>query len=505
MLARSQGRDVAAVLSESRSAKSPGRPVFGQVLDLVTSGKADGIICWKLDRVARNPVDGGAVIWAVDQSQLKEIVTPHRTFRNTGDDKFWMQLEFGMAKKYVDDLSDNVKRGNRAKLERGWVPGVPPIGYQNDRNTKTIVEDPHRYPLIERMLRHVLAGHPPISVLRTATDQWGLRTRRTRQGGNRPLSRTAFYELLGNRFYCGLIVRKGESFVGAHRPMITKAEFETIQRMLKRPSYRPRDDKAFPYRGLIRCGECGFAITASTVVKTNGARYQYYHCTKRRRDYDCHQRYVAAHVIDEQILDLLGEISIPARVRAWAMKRFASKAAHEQQSIDALRLSITTAIEQVREKVQRLLELFLNKSIEREVFEQQKEALVTEELTLKNRLDHLRKQAPPTWSEPAQRLATLANQAQKRFRVASVEVKREILLSLGQNLTISDGILRVQLQKPFSLGSPGNVSTDWSGWADAVITHFMEHPDTIQWPSFCKEDPSLQTKRNRSFNKSMGA
>ena len=52
----------------------------------------------------------------MDQGKITEIVTPTGTFRNTANDKFLMQIEFGMAKKYVDDLSDNVKRGNRAKL-----------------------------------------------------------------------------------------------------------------------------------------------------------------------------------------------------------------------------------------------------------------------------------------------------------------------------------------------------------------------------------------------------
>jgi DNA invertase Pin-like site-specific DNA recombinase/thiol-disulfide isomerase/thioredoxin len=148
-LARERQLDVVAVHRESRSAKAPGREVFGQVLADVAKGRVDGLLCWKLDRLARNPVDGGALIWAFDEGKVREIVTPGRTFTNTGNDKFWMSLEFGMAKKYVDDLSENVKRGNRAKLAQGWRPGNAPIGYLNDLGTKTIVPDP------DRMIRHL--------------------------------------------------------------------------------------------------------------------------------------------------------------------------------------------------------------------------------------------------------------------------------------------------------------------------------------------------------------
>ena len=107
-------------LTESKSAKAPGRPVFNDMMKKVYNGDVKGILCWKLDRLARNPIDGSALVWALDQGKLTEIITPTGTFRNTANDKFLMQLEFGMAKKYVDDLSDNVKRGNRAKLQHGW-------------------------------------------------------------------------------------------------------------------------------------------------------------------------------------------------------------------------------------------------------------------------------------------------------------------------------------------------------------------------------------------------
>ena len=119
--ARRSNLQIAETISESKSAKAPGRPGFNALMREIYKGKANGILCWKLDRLARNPLDGGSLIWAVEEGKILEIATPQRTFTNTGNDKFWMQLEFGMAKKYVDDLSDNVKRGLRAKLGKCGV------------------------------------------------------------------------------------------------------------------------------------------------------------------------------------------------------------------------------------------------------------------------------------------------------------------------------------------------------------------------------------------------
>ena len=199
--AHARGFSVARVLSESRSAKAPGREIFGKLMDEVSRGNVDGVICWKLDRLARNPIDGGTLIWALEEQKLKEIVTPHRTFTNTGDNKFWMQLEFGMAKKYVDDLSQNVKRGNRAKLEQGWLPGIPPIGYMNDLATKTIVPDPDRFTLVRKMWDMLLAGRTVKEIHGTANEVWGLRTRRYKRSGDRPLASSAVYKLFSNPFY----------------------------------------------------------------------------------------------------------------------------------------------------------------------------------------------------------------------------------------------------------------------------------------------------------------
>jgi len=119
---------VAEVLTESKSAKEPGRLVFNQMMQRLYRGEAAGIICWKLDRLARNPVDGGSVIWAIKQHGIK-VMTPAQSYAREDDNIILMYIEFGMAQKYVDDLSKNVKRGLKTKIENGWYPGIAPPGY----------------------------------------------------------------------------------------------------------------------------------------------------------------------------------------------------------------------------------------------------------------------------------------------------------------------------------------------------------------------------------------
>jgi len=207
--------------TESRSAKAPGRPVFGQLMQDIQDEKIRGILCWKLDRLARNPVDGGALIWALDQGKLKEIITPSRTFTNTADDKFWMQLEFGMAKKYVDDLSVNVKRGIKKRLQQGWMPGRAPIGYLNDKENGGIIKDPARFHIVRRIWDALLSdGYNVAQIHKKAEIEWGLRTRLCKRSGGRPIARSRVYEILRSPFYCGLILHNGRKYQGKHPPIV---------------------------------------------------------------------------------------------------------------------------------------------------------------------------------------------------------------------------------------------------------------------------------------------
>jgi DNA invertase Pin-like site-specific DNA recombinase len=481
--ARSRDFAVAGVLSESRSAKSPGRAVFGELLREIAHGKADGILCWKLDRLARNPVDGGALIWALDEGHLREIVTPERAFTNTGSDKFWMQLEFGIAKKYVDDLSDNVRRGFRAKLARGWFPGLPPLGYMNDPRTKTIVLDPERAPLVRKIWDLVLAGERPLTVLDRANRTWGFRTRVFGQNGGRPLAPSAFYRLLETPFYYGLLVRNGESFPGAHEPLITKDEYDRVQRILRRPNRKTRH--AFAFTGLIRCGECGMSVTAQYHVNPYGSEYVHYHCSKRRKDYRCRQRTLSLPKLEEQILSYLARIRLGDRYRDWAMTWVRTRQAEDEGARAAAVRSAEEARASARKRLDALTELRLRDLLTDEEYAGKRKALVAEELELRRRSERAEGDGAEAL-ELSGKALIFADQARKRFAEGSLEEKREILVALGSNFTLMNRILTISLQKPFLWIEEGREFRSGVGLMERMRTFFREHPRAIAWPKWCE-------------------
>lgn len=441
---------ISEVLTESRSAKYPGRPVFNHLMKKVSRGEVKGVISWKLDRLARNPVDGAALVWALDQGKLEEIITPSNNLRNNSNDKFLMQIEFGMAKKYVDDLSDNVRRGLRMKLDKGWLPGRPPIGYLNEPRDRTIIPDPDRFTLVRKMWELLLQGFPPVQIHRIAAEELGLRTVIHKKYGGGPLTLSGVYRIFANPFYYGVIGRKDGVFRGSHKPMITQDEFWKAQEILGHKGKPRPKTRRFAFTGLIRCGECGGAITAEEKINRFGSHYVYYHCTKKNRTVNCSQRVIRQEALERQIIDYLEGVHVPPKLLEFALSYLNEEAEDEKQKEAEYKASNQKALNDCERRLDTLNQMRLRDLIDDDEYLKEKRALLDERMRLEQGGEDIHGNLRCT-RQLAAKVFIFANESMDLFRKGSIDDKRRILQGIGSNPTLKDKKLTLGIEKPFLL------------------------------------------------------
>jgi len=199
--------EIVASFEEAKTAKEPGRIKFAEMLSLIEKGKAEGILSWNPDRLARNSVDGGRIIHMIDRGLIKSLKFPTFWFEPTPQGLFMLSIAFGQSKYYVDNLRENTKRGLRQKIRNGVWPGWAPLGYLNNLKTKGIDIDPHKAARLRRIFELYSTGNQTLYSLANCCDKNGLKGKL-----NKKISPSNIQSILQNIFYIGLMKYKGETF-----------------------------------------------------------------------------------------------------------------------------------------------------------------------------------------------------------------------------------------------------------------------------------------------------
>ena len=460
---------------ESKSAKRRGRTIFNQMIKEIEDGKYNVIVCWALNRLSRNAVDGAMLIELLDEGKLFCIVTAGKNYFNTSDDKLLMNIELGLAKKYSDDIWPSVERGMNSKVHRHWWPGKPKQGYLNINDAvlgETIqIMDPERFPLLRNAIELIISGTPPTDALKTLNNDWKYRTRKTKNIGGKPLAESNFYKLLKDPFYFGKLVWNGqESTVHERVPrLLNEDEYWAIQKILgQKGVQRPKTALKVPYRGLFKCACCKQTIVvypkSKKLADGTTITYLYTKRSKKGKHKNCKQQNVALSLIEPQIKEILSYVKISQRFYDWAIEWI--KLDHEEQT--TTRQSELSnnhkLIEEKNKALDSLLELRINGEIDKDTYQIKKTQYEKEinDLNLMERNIHVQAK---DWRTLAEKALYLARFASENFDTASAESKLDIMRSLGSNFLLDGSKLLVDIEKPFLIfkNSSDYVNSEYEG------------------------------------------
>ncbi len=435
--AKKENLEILTAITESKTAKEPGREKFAQVLALIEKGEASGILSWHPDRLARNSIDGGQIIYLLDTGKLQTLKFPTFWFENTPQGKFMLSIAFGQSKYYVDNLSENVKRGLRQKLRNGVWPSKAMLGYVNNPKTRGIDIDPVTAPIAKKAYELFAQGDKSYADIARFLAQNGIVNK-----NGKPWYIEKTKRLLTNRFYIGIFSYFGQYYQGSHECFITKNLFEKAKLRAKEID-KPRNGHKcqFAFTNFAKCGECGAAITAEAKHKfykrtNHAAEYIYYRCTKKLGP--CSQKYLEEKEFENQLRQHLLSVALPQDWKETWLNWLAQDEIVEKEKAVAKMAELEKEIITLDQKSKTLLDGFLDGTIDPAVYKEKKNELFEEKLKIQQDLGKIRTNGS-TWLEPFRDFIDRASGIEKIARAKkNLEDLRIFAKSAGSNFFLKE-------------------------------------------------------------------
>ena len=440
-------------ITEAKTAKVPGRGQFELVLKKVEKGEANGILSWHPDRLARNSIDGGKVIYLLDTGKLLDLKFPSFWFESTPQGKFMLSIAFGQSKYYVDNLSENVKRGNRQKLRNGVWPSKAPYGYTNNPKTRGIDVDEEKSKVVKKAFQLFAEGGKSFVEISKFLHKFGIK-----KLDGEPVKVDQVKNMLTNKFYLGIMNYAGEYYQGSHKTFISKKLFDEVQKQIEKIE-RPRNKgHDFAFSGLATCGECGAAITAETHTKvypkTRGeVQYIYYRCTKKLKP--CNQKYVNEPELEGQLRQIVCDCGLHEDWEPHFEKWIVEAEEKDKLESEVLSKKLNSQVKETEIKLNRLLDGYLDQVIEPEIYKQKKNELFEEKLKLEEKKSQVEKNGT-VWLEPVREFVNCVLQAQKiASEINNCHDLSIMAKKVGSNYSLFNRRLSADLNFPFAALASG--------------------------------------------------
>lgn len=431
-------------ITESASGKQI-RKTFGEMLQYTVKNDIHILLCEKIDRLTRNLKDAAIVSDWIHESDQNEVHFVKENFivnKNTrAHENLVWDMKVAIARFYTNNLSEEVKKGQKEKLLQGWLPTRPPLGYRTvgEKGHKTHVIDEKTGPLIKKMFEYEATGNYSLSALSQKMYDDGLRSR---SGGR--IARSQYEELVKDPFYYGVITWKQLTYAGRHEPLISKELFDNAQNVLTRKSAPHYKTRSFIFSKMMKCGECDGTISGE-IQKG----HVYYGCKHHGK---CSQKGGPREESVEN--QLIGVMKFFQAITPKEAEQIKSKIKQDHsQEIEYKEKVINSHSERYGILQKRLDHLYndrLDEKISSAFWEKKQKEITDEQAQLLEQINKL-KSEEAKYFEIWLNILDLSRRAAEIYSKRSPEEKRLLLSCLFSNLTLKDKNVAYTLKKPVAV------------------------------------------------------
>ncbi len=458
--------DVIEQFIDVETAKKAGRQNFNLMIELLKENKEiTSILCEKTDRLYRNFKD----YVTVDDLGIEIHFVKEGEILNK-DSKSHQKLIHGikvlMAKNYIDNLSEETRKGMLEKAEQGIYPSAAPMGYKNTEITsdgktiRSIIPDERIAPFINKLFKMYATGDYSLSLLTKNAYDEGLRNR----NGNK-IGKSEVYTILRNPVYYGYFRWKNNIYQGNYPSIITKELFDNVQAMFNAQNKPKQTKRNFAYTGLMVCGKCGCAITAE--IKKD--KYIYYHCTGFRGK--CGNTYIREEELSNKFAEIVKNIQISedlfGLIKNTLLESHDDELEFHKKQVDALNIQ-KTKIEN------RLHQIYIDK-IDGKVSEDFYVKMMAnwqEELRQIKETISRHETADARYLTQGIHILELCNKSYDLYLQQKPEKRVKLLQCLLSNCALDNATLCPTYRKPFDIIAKGLSRSNWLRLSDEVRNYF---------------------------------
>lgn len=456
------------IFYEEKSARKPHRrDEFNRLVELIKEGVYDTIFCWNINRLSRNPLEGGIIQQLIVERKLRNIITPSDVVDSESCNEIIMGFLFGYSSQTSREISQNTRRGIREKIRNGGWPTSAPQFYENvGRKGKcTIVPHPDQAPYFEKWIDEIIKNRLNMRQAMRLINKWGVKTKR----GNKFTPSTVEHALK-NPIYCG-ILRYGEyeETEGNWEPLITKQKWYKLQDVLEDKAKPVTRTHMHKYNLMIKCSECGLSYTGYTITKKTGKKYAYYMCSDKLGN--CKNLQLSEKQIEKQFSQAIAKVKLDEEKWEKLKKLVIQKLEKEFNFESQVRNDVDKQIDEINRKLDELLEMKLDGLVEEEDYKRKYKKLKKEIPELKAKRtdveitkDELRNEVELFFDK----IQTLKDV----FANGDYHEKRNMLFEMLEAIRIKDKILDLNFKEPYksvvSVGL-GEKNATWGHLLDSLL------------------------------------
>lgn len=441
---------------ERETAAKRGRMVFDEMLRALRAGKASGVIVHKVDRSARNLKDWADLAELIDEGTEVHFAGEGIDLNSRGG-RLSADIQAVIAADFIRNLREETKKGFYGRIKQGLYPMPARIGYLDQGKGMAKVPDPAQAPLVKDAFELYASG---LWGLNDLVEEMYARGLRNKSGGK--VTRNGLSTLLRNPFYAGLvqIKRTGETFPGAHEPLIPQTLFQRTQAVLDGKNIEKRHSHSFLFRKHVTCAQC-----EKTLIPELQKGYTYYRCQAK----PCPQKTIREELVEEAFTGKLKLLQFSDYELEYLSETLQDDGGAELARLEQHEKGLKLQLEQIKERLSRLTDAYLDGTLERDMYISKKNGLLVEEQLLKERLSDVEddgKQIVGT----VNKILEQANSSYLSYKEGLFIDKRGLVKSTTSNFLVKQKHVSVKLYDPFHLVAERQRETCGSPHRDVART-----------------------------------